>query len=280
MKKTTLRILTAALLCLSAQPAHAQERFKVAMLNAHGLARLALESARMAFQQNPSIEVVELTPAQVRAGRLENEGFDALFVSGGRSTTQGRDLGQAGRRAIRRFVHNGGGYVGICAGSYLSLNPWGHSIRPNSPDRGRLAIVDATIVGSGWQRGVETAWFTPVYHNATPALASRVDLHYANGPVFNLLSSRRMPAVVSLATFEGDLAWPEYGTRHGETPGAPAIVASSYGAGRILLFSPNPQIDGPSGPARSEMVDQALRWVSQGGAVPPTLGYEDVFTQP
>src|SRR6185503_13858154 len=101
------------------------------------------------------------------------------------------------------------------------------------------------------------------------------DLHYANGPIFEVESVADLAPFVTLATFESELSSPEYGTQPGEMLGTPAIVAARYGRGRIVLFSPNPTLE----PARSQLLVRALRWVSQRGQVPSNLRFADVFSR-
>ena len=48
--------------------------------------------------------------------------YKLLFVNGGSSTDHGRSLGEKGRENMRRFVKNGGCYVGTCAGALLASN--------------------------------------------------------------------------------------------------------------------------------------------------------------
>ena len=44
-----------------------------------------------------------------------------MFFPGGLAGVDGRNIGEAGYDAIRKFVSQGGGYVGVCAGAYLAL---------------------------------------------------------------------------------------------------------------------------------------------------------------
>ncbi len=63
----------------------------------------------------------ELVSAKdVRTGALE--GFDALFVPGGWASNKLKALGKEGAEAIRRFVHEGGAYIGLCGGAGLATN--------------------------------------------------------------------------------------------------------------------------------------------------------------
>src|SRR5262245_50456613 len=58
--------------------------------------------------------VVRITAAQIRAGGLKY--FRVLLVPGGSSNRAGKSLGNAGREAVKKFVADGGTYVGICSG--------------------------------------------------------------------------------------------------------------------------------------------------------------------
>ena len=62
-----------------------------------------------------------------------------------------------------------------------------------------------------------------------------------------------------LATFRSEVA--EHGTPKGAMIGSPAIVASRFGKGRILCFSPHPdQTKGLEG-----FVRQGVRWAAKSG---------------
>lgn len=74
-----------------------------------------------------------LSCADIRAGRLEGDGakfcatptpFDVLLVPGGSANKDSCLLGSRGRQAVQRFVRNGGGYCGVCAGAFLALCEW------------------------------------------------------------------------------------------------------------------------------------------------------------
>ena len=57
--------------------------------------------------------------------------FKVLFVNGGSSTTHGKTIGEIGLDNMRRFVLNGGGYVGTCAGAFFVSN--GYDSNANYP---------------------------------------------------------------------------------------------------------------------------------------------------
>jgi hypothetical protein len=61
-----------------------------------------------------------LNEFNVQEGGLE--GLDVLAISGGDTFAIAAALGKSGAREIRRFIENGGVYIGSCAGAYLAMN--------------------------------------------------------------------------------------------------------------------------------------------------------------
>ena len=71
------------------------------------------------------ISIRTITPQQIRRGELDK--VDVLFIPGGCAKADMLFLEKKGRRKIKEFVYNGGGYVGICAGAMLPFfwpNKW------------------------------------------------------------------------------------------------------------------------------------------------------------
>ncbi len=231
---------------------------RVGVYEARGVGASALDSAMAAFGASADVTAQRITPADVRAGALDE--LDVVLFTGGRGSIQGQLLGEAGRERVRRFVRGGGGYVGICAGAYLAIQ--------GPAEFHKIGIVAArNLTGDLWRRGIAPARVAP--SDGTDAR----ELHYANGP---LLAREEVPGLapfVTLATFDADVYWEAHGTRPGEMPGTPAVVAARYGQGRILLFSPNPTLE----PAHPELLVRAARWTHRDGAVPAGLRWRDVF---
>ena len=67
-----------------------------------------------------------VTAEDIRAGVLKD--YDVLVQPGGSGSKQAETLKDDGRENIRAFVKNGGGYVGICAGSYLATTDYTWSL--------------------------------------------------------------------------------------------------------------------------------------------------------
>jgi len=66
-------------------------------------------------------QTIQLSPAAILSGDVL-EICNVIVFPGGTATKQSSALGRKGRRAIRMFVSNGGGYVGICAGGFLAAS--------------------------------------------------------------------------------------------------------------------------------------------------------------
>lgn len=70
--------------------------------------------------QAPELEAVFVDGAAIRNGALRNAA--TLIVPGGKSYVIADELGQEGADELRRFIRDGGSYIGTCAGAILMLD--------------------------------------------------------------------------------------------------------------------------------------------------------------
>jgi len=180
-----------------------------------------------------------VTPAQIDAGILSS--LAVLVVPGGSGKQQAAALGSRGRTAIRQFVGGGGGYVGICGGAFLATSGYDWS----------LALVNArTLTGTRNVHGSEIPLaargtgmvgieLTDIGAELFPEVRKTVNVRYSSGPIF--LSGHRadLPDFASIALFRTEISAHE--CQRGTMINTPAIIASMYGRGRVLLFSPHPE---------------------------------------
>jgi hypothetical protein len=177
---------------------------------------------------------------------------------------QGRLVEERGRGIVRAFVRAGGGYVGICAGSYLAM-------------QGPKAYHHLELVAArnwsedAWQRGIDMLDVAPAGGGET------FELFFANGPVFRRDPVQGLDPYVALIEYGEDQYCASCGTGPGELPGTPAALAAAYGEGRIVLFSPNPVLAKGEAQAHPELFVAAVRWVAEGGPVAADLSFDDVF---
>jgi hypothetical protein len=258
--RRALPTIAALILAIAPWGSRAQEApaLRVAVFEARGVGPSALEGAMAAFAAAERIEATRVTPDDVRAGALDRA--DVVLFTGGRGSVQGQLLGEEGRERVRRFVRDGGGYVGICAGSFLAMQ--------GAEEFHKIAILAGrSLTGDLWRRGTAPARVVP-----NDGSSAR-ELHYENGPLIAPVDVEGLPPFVTLATFDADVYWEEYGTRSGEMRGTPAVVAASYGRGRMVLFSPNPTLE----PGHPQLLARAARWTSERGRVRPNLRWRDVL---
>lgn len=187
-------------------------------------------------------------PEDIRSGVLDE--VDVLIMPGGSGSAQARNLEDAGREAVRKFVRNGGSYVGICAGSYLASNDYTWS----------LGLINARVLDrKHWARGTG-----PVRLIVTPtgketlAVETPVveDVHYGQGPLLAPGASTDLPPYETVAIYATEIA--KKGAPSGVMVGTTAIARTRFGKGRVICFSPHCEVkDGPN-----HLFLEGVRWAS------------------
>jgi len=149
----------------------------------------------------------------IRDGRLED--CSLLIVPGGYTARYVDALGEGGFEQIREFVARGGGYIGICAGAYIAAQNVEVPGRPYG-----LGIIEIRNErGAG--RDLRTITIAKPEHSVVKGYTGQVDIWYQNGPMM-----QAGKGVETLAVYEEEAA---------------AIVCSTYGQGRVVIFSPHPE---------------------------------------
>lgn len=106
----------------------------VAHYQGPGASRRGIENVYAALVQEykgkPNIRVTNLTNTTL-VDLLSIETRDVIFFPGGSGSTMVNSLGAAGLQAVRDFVFEGGGFVGVCAGAYFAIGNSGtKELRP------------------------------------------------------------------------------------------------------------------------------------------------------
>jgi glutamine amidotransferase-like uncharacterized protein len=176
----------------------------------------------------------------VLRGKLDD--CDVLIIPGGWPQKYSNNLGKSGFQKIRKFVKNGGKYIGICAGAYLASKKF--ELDDKESFKG-LGISDVKVK-------MEVKKFLPgklreiefVSDSAlTKGFAKQLKMWYENGP---MMSARKEEVK---AQFDKSSA---------------AIVQSKYGKGSVILFSPHPEgsIDGGIDPEKTGTIDLLMNAIS------------------
>jgi glutamine amidotransferase-like uncharacterized protein len=176
-----------------------------------------------------NVAVARITPKDIQGGLLRR--FDVVMFTGGSGSGQARALGQAGCREVKQFVEKGGGYVGICAGSYLACSGFSWS----------LGLLNAKTLSPLWQRGtaIVKIELTDRGREILGPCQGELDCLYFQGPIVGPAGAPELPEFESLAFFRSEVV--KNNTPKGIMVNSPAILASRFGKGRVLCFSPHPE---------------------------------------
>ncbi|MEO0416441.1 MAG: BPL-N domain-containing protein, partial [Verrucomicrobiota bacterium] len=189
--------------------------------------------------------------------------FDTVVFPGGSGSKQAEHIGESGRAAVQRFVRDGGGYLGVCAGAYLCSSHYSWSL-----DLIDSAVFTGTaeVPGKGkmqlWHRGGKT----PIEVELTdlglqlygaPGISKKFEVIYANGPIISAHESDALADYEVLAWFRSENA--KFDQQKGTMIDTPAIVRGNFGKGRVISMSPHPELT----PALNGMIEQSVEWLAR-----------------
>ncbi|MBC7119111.1 MAG: DJ-1/PfpI family protein [Methanobacteriaceae archaeon] len=162
--------------------------------------------------------------------------YDVLVMPGGTSGRSYLRNPNISSSAIKSFVNNGGGYLGICAGAYAAsvavdgyYSGWG------------LADVRCKAVN---YEGNLTISITSAGENIL-GLSGTQTICHCNGAAMY-----KVGTATTLATYADD---------NTGYKGYIATVADTYGSGRVILCGPHPELD----PRIPKMVVQMIAWLAK-----------------
>lgn len=208
------------------------------------------------LQVHPHVRVHDRTAEDIRRGKLA--GMEIVLHPGGSGGGQGRALGEEGRQTIRKFIADGGGYIGICAGAYLATCHYEWS----------LHILDAHVVDrEHWARGTGTVDIT-LSDSAKEFFQTdktQAAVRYANGPLLAPANNDQIGDYNPLAIYKGEIA--KNGAPSGVMPGTTAITRSDFEQGRVVCFSCHPE--GSEG--MQFLLLEAIDWVAGKESAPTNL---------
>ncbi|MCA9129452.1 MAG: biofilm PGA synthesis protein PgaC [Planctomycetales bacterium] len=179
---------------------------------------------------NNGFDARRVSPEDIRQGVLSD--IDVLIMPGGSGSSQAEHLKVEGRKAICDFVDQGGGYVGICAGSYLASSHYEWS----------LGLINARVWDRAhWARGNGQVRML-LSETGQRALANEgkmLDVYYGQGPLLIPGNNPHLPPYEVLASYGTEIA--TKGAPRTAMLGTHAIIRASFGKGRVICFSPHPE---------------------------------------
>lgn len=214
------------------------------------------DSPKQALQilRNNGIQAEYINNRAIRQGKLDE--FDLLIFPGGSGGAIATALGIDGCAEVEKFVKNGGGVIGICAGAYLIAKGY-------SNETSWLELIDAEILDvANWARGTGNVRVKveDATHPVTAGFEGVLTAYYYNGPLLAVeeppgesffqkllgLFKRKKETVETeplpydiLMTFTSAVQPTEAGQR---MIGTPALVTAEYEEGRCVWFSFHPEL--------------------------------------
>lgn len=202
---------------------------QVAIYQTPNSANSGMHMIRRRIELVAGVHVTELTPASFGSQDLSK--FQLVVFGGGSGSKQAANIGEPGRAAVRKFVAEGGGYLGICAGAYLACKgfDWG------------IGLLDARTVSPKWVRGRARLELelSEVGREVFGDVRDRFFVSYNNGPVIQPLGDDSLADYEVLAWFRTEANGKE--SPRGVMVNSPAVVRTTFGQGRVVTISPHPE---------------------------------------
>jgi hypothetical protein len=223
---------------------------RVAVYDGPGVFGNGVADVTKAVQSLPGSTIKVLGPEAI--GTTDLSAFDVIAFTGGSGSKQAAAIGEAGKANVLKFVRGGGGYLGICGGSFLACSgfSWG------------LGVINAKTVSSQWHRGIGTVdvEMTDLAGAVFGSVQGPFKVRYASGPILQPDPKSALAPYRPVAIFRSEIA--ENGTPPGIMVNSPAAVVSQCSKGRVFLSSPHPEVT----PGLEHLIPRALLWVAGQGA--------------
>jgi hypothetical protein len=208
------------------------------------------------IDNRPDILVSHVGPADLCPAVLKQ--IDVLLFPGGSGSKQGKAIGEERRHHVRQYVRNGGGVIGICGGAYLCSSHYDWSLNlMNASVFNKTVEIPGKGRKSMWYRGPATDVDVEITQDGKPALGIHGlhSVNYQNGPILSPGDHPSAPAYKPLAYFRTENGI--YDPQKNTMIGAPAVVESQFGKGRVLAISPHFE----STPNQTSVVLRSIEYV-------------------
>lgn len=226
---------------------------KVGVYADFGATDKCVRETLVALRIDPHIDAIKIYGSDVADHILDN--LNAVIFPGGSGSREAASLGDMGRDNVKKFVQNGGAYIGICAGAYLGSDhpdyDWclrladAHVLDREHYARGG-SLVKVKLTGEGEK-------FLPEYNKKDFLLS-----YYNNGPLLTPGKNAELEDYETLAVFESDVHL-QNNSPAGVMPGSTFLLRGSYGKGKVVLCSGHPE----STPGARWMIPRFVRWATQ-----------------
>ncbi|MEM6690075.1 MAG: M14 family metallopeptidase [Planctomycetota bacterium] len=236
-----------------------RDRTFVALYDDEGGSDRGVTNLARALSMNSDIEVVRLSADDIRSNVLSQ--FDVVVFGGGSGSKEAAAIGDEGAVAVRAFVQDGGGCVGVCAGAFLcsAHYQWSLNLVDTHVFTGKRE-VEGVGAKSMWYRGKSSSQkmqLTKEGRSLFPDTPEHVEVRYQNGPIVSPKSFPGLNPYTVLAWFRSEKVL--YAPQKGTMIDTPAIISGDYGKGRVISISPHPEAT----EGLESMIPQSIKAVSK-----------------
>lgn len=230
----------------------------VALFDDEGGSEKGVSTLTPLLNASSGISMTHVDAMDVRPDFLRQ--FDVIIFGGGSGSEQAKTLGAKGAAAVRAFVKDGGGYIGICGGAFLCSAHYSWSLKLVDTD---VFTGTREVEGLGrkamYLRGPNAQvkmQLTDVGKRVFSGVSehSKVDFH--NGPIISPMKFDGLPEYIPLAYFRSEQVL--YPPQKGTMIDSPAIVMGTLGKGRVISISPHPE----RSPGLESMIAQSVQAVA------------------
>jgi glutamine amidotransferase-like uncharacterized protein len=183
-------------------------------------------AASLAFSA-AGLSIRPITAEDLNEGRLKKQAR-ALYMPGGWAEAYVTDIDAEGAASVMKFVEDGGGYVGICAGSFYAAAEihWAGESLPYDLDLFPGTPTGPLVEIAPWPQYVTTGITLDNTHVIAAGIPKTLTVLYYGGPAFRTREGAQVDVV---ARFDAN--------------GEPAVVAFEHGKGRVFLSSVHLEYD-------------------------------------
>lgn len=234
-----------------------EQVIRVGLYDDLGTGKNGVKNLTQLLGKNSEVKFVHIGGQDCSAEVLKQ--FDMVLFPGGSGSKQARSLGEGGRAAVRGFVKEGGGFVGICAGAYLGSAHYKWSLHLTDTHV-LTGVMEVEGVGKKqmWYRGGSSMVKMEMTEKGKAVFGEMpkvVDVRYQNGPIVWRKKDDGIQDYEVLAWFRSEKV--RYPPQKGTMVNTPAIISSGFEKGRVLTISPHPEAT----KGLEKMIDGAVKWV-------------------
>jgi glutamine amidotransferase-like uncharacterized protein len=238
------------------------KKINVALYADNGTLPKCIDSTLTIFNREKGFSIQTISSQDIRDGKLDR--FDVFLLPGGTASGERKSLGPESCQILTDFIRNGKGLVATCAGAYLAGKDW-------NPERRDIEVINSEVNDlDNWARGVQMVE-CEISGSAKKNNGTLFSIFYENGPPLIPSDLTTLPAYTSLARYKTDLH--ASNAPINQMGGKDAIIAAPFGKGKVLLFSPHPELT----PGLQPLLLQGTRWAATPFIKKSEITWESVF---